>query len=123
VANNLITLIEEMDRCWRERRFDDLAAYLAAEVVIVAPDGKHRVDGLEAAIASYREFMSRSEVHRFQASNYIVTERGSAAVVEYQWDMAWEDHGSMHEATGRELLVLGRYPSGWRVIWRMQLPS
>jgi ketosteroid isomerase-like protein len=123
MTDDLIAFVTEMDRCWLERRFGDLAAYLADDVVIVANDGKHRVRGREAAVESYREFMSRSVVDRFQASGYIVTERGSAAVVEYRWDMAWDDQGTKHEAAGREILVLSRSEDGWRVIWRMQSAS
>jgi ketosteroid isomerase-like protein len=123
MTDDLIAFVTEMDRCWLERRFGDLAAYLADDVVIVANDGKHRVRGREAAVESYREFMSRSVVDRFQASDYIVTEHGSAAVVEYRWDMAWGGPRTKHEAAGREILVLSRSEDGWRVIWRMQSAS
>ena len=117
----LITFAKEMDQCWLERRFGDLGAFLADDVVIVALGGEHRLQGREAAVASYRDFMSRSEVHRFRTSNHIATERASAAVVEYRWEMTWDDQGSRHEAAGQEILALERSRSGWQVIWRMQL--
>lgn len=123
MADDLIAFTQQMDRCWMERRFDDLSGYLAEDVVIVAPGGKHRVAGITAAIESYREFMSRSEVGRFQSSGHAVTQRGTTAVVEYDWDMSWTDRGTNHEATGREVLVLTRSDHGWRVVWRMQLPT
>jgi ketosteroid isomerase-like protein len=119
----LIAFVESMDRCWTERRFDDLAAYLSRDVVMVAPGGRARSEGLPAAIDSYREFMARSQIERFSPSGFTVTERGVTAVVEYGWDMAWHSEGVSHEATGRELLVLTRMAEGWRVIWRTQLPE
>jgi hypothetical protein len=122
MADGLIAFTREMDRCWMERRFSDLSAYLANDVVMVAPGGKQRVEGLEASIESYREFMSRSEVSRFHTYAHVVTERKAAAVVEYDWDMAWNDQSADHEAKGREVLVLARYDHGWRVVWRTQLP-
>lgn len=76
-----------------------------------------------AAVESYREFMTRCEVKRFQTSNHVVTRRGTAAVVEYDWDMAWNDQDTEHEAKGREILVLNRHPVGWRVVWRTQIPA
>lgn len=119
----LIALVESMDRCWIERRFDDLAAFLAPDIVMVAPGGTGRIEGLSAAAESYREFMDRSRIARFDARDHAVTERGDTAIVEYRWDMAWESEGASHEATGRELLVLARRGGEWRVVWRTQLPS
>jgi ketosteroid isomerase-like protein len=123
MADELITLAKELDLCWLERRFDDLAAFFADDVVFVAPGGEHRAQGREAAVASYREFMGRSEIKSFQASDHVVTEAGSGAVVEYRWDMAWSGQGPSQELSGQEIFVLGRFPAGRQVIWRIQLPS
>lgn len=123
MADALIAFAKDMDRCWMERRFGDLAGYLADDVVMVAPDGKHRSEGRDAAVESYRKFMSRCEVVRFDSHGHVVTRRAAAAVVEYGWDMGWNDRGTGHEAKGREILVLAQRDQGWRVIWRMQLPA
>lgn len=120
MSEDLIRFVREMDRCWLEGRFDDLRSFLDPEVVMVAPGG-NRMAGVDTAIESYREFMGRSRVDRFETSGHQVTERGAAAVVEYRWDMAWNDGGTAHEAQGREVLVLSREQPGWRVIWRTQL--
>jgi ketosteroid isomerase-like protein len=121
--DELIAFIKDMDRCWLERRFADLSGFIADDIVMVAPGGKHRMQGIEAAVESYREFMSRCEVKRFQTSDHRVTQRGPAAVVEYDWDMAWNDQGTEHEAKGREILMLARRADGWRVVWRTQIPA
>jgi len=121
--DELVTFAKDMDRCWMERRFTDLSRFIADDVVMVAPGGKHRMQGLEAAIESYREFMARSTVQHFQTSGYAVTRRGSAAVVEYDWDMAWSDQATGHQAKGREILMLARFEDGWRVVWRAQIPA
>lgn len=106
-----------------ERRFEELPRFIANDIVMVAPGGKHRMHGIGAAVESYREFMTRCEVKRFQTSNHVVTRRGTAAVVEYDWDMAWNDQDTEHEAKGREILILNRHPDGWRVVWRTQIPA
>lgn len=126
MAEDLAAFVAAMDRCWLERRFDDLANYLAEDVVMVGPGGG-RVEGLASAVESYREFMSRSRIAHFAARDHAVTLRGDTAVVEYGWDMAWESGaesaGERHEASGREVLVLARRADGWRVVWRTQLPA
>lgn len=121
--DELIAFTKDMDRCWLERRFTELSHFVADDVVMVAPGGKHRMQSLEAAIEGYREFMNRCTVQRFQTSDYVVTQRGAAAVVEYNWDMAWNDQGAEHEARGREILVLAQRQDGWRVVWRTQIPA
>ena len=109
-----------MDRCWLERRFGDLEAYLATDVVFVGPDGKVRTEGLPAAVESYREFMEACRVDHYRAHDCSITQRGDAAVIEYRWEMGWSDGNDSHYGRGREILVLSR-DAGWRAIWRRQI--
>jgi hypothetical protein len=98
--DDLVAFTARMDRCWLERRFGGLPAFLAEDVVMVAPGGKQRMKGREAAIESYREFMDRSRVHRFDAHDHVVTSRDGAAVVEYGWTMEWESGGEARPSGG-----------------------
>lgn len=119
----LISFTDHMDRCWMEGRVTDLEAFLAKDVVFVAPGGAHRSEGLAPAIESYRQFLSHARVSRFETSDRIVTLRGDAAVIEYRWQMEWTVAGSDHSERGREVLVLSRREEGWRVVWRTQIPN
>ncbi len=121
MSGTLAGFVAELDMCWLERRFDDLAAYLAEDVTFALPSGQ-RIEGQNEAIDSYRHFMTRCAVERFETSDVKVSTRADAAVVEYGWDMAWSDGTSAHSAKGREVLVLARGDGGWRVFWRTQLP-
>ncbi len=122
-APDLTAFVRAMDCCWLERRFDDLPDFLASDVVFVAPGGTQRIEGLPAAIDSYRAFMSASDVQRFEPSDFKITERGDAAVAEYDWDMAWTSDGNAFAETGREILVLARRDRQWRVVWRTQISA
>ncbi len=119
--DDFIKFVEDMDRCWRESRFHDLDAYLADDVVIVAPDGKTRLEGIAAAVESYREFMASSSVEHYTTSDHIMTQRGDAVVLEYGWKMAWTSGGTDYEGLGREVLVLILREGNWRVVWRTQI--
>jgi len=119
----LVSFVERMDRCWMEGRFSDLEGFLAPDVVFVAPGGAARSEGLAVAIESYRQFMSHAKVHRFEASDHVVTLRGDTAVVEYQWQMDWTAGAVDHHEVGREVLVLSRRDGGWRLVWRTQIPN
>lgn len=123
MADELVSFVEAMDRCWIEHRFDDLSAFLAPDIVVVSPDGVTRLAGLLAAVDSYRAFMERAKVGWFKSNDHVVTERGDAAIVEYRWNMAWRSDGVAHEATGREIVMLARRDRAWRIVWRTQLPG
>ncbi len=120
---DFIKFVEDLDRCWREGRFHDLETFLADDVVFVTPDGVTRLEGLAAAVQSYREFTASSSVERYATANHIVTQRGDAAVIEYGWEMAWTSAGAGYNDTGREVLVLAARNGAWRVIWRTQIPA
>lgn len=118
-----IALIEALDRCWMQGRLPDLDAFLAEDVVFAAPDGKHRIIGIEQALESYRQFISHAQVTRFQASDHFVTRSGDTAIVEYAWQMTWVAAEVEHNDTGRDVLVLARRDENWRVVWRTQIPT
>jgi ketosteroid isomerase-like protein len=116
-----ISFVQSLDRCWMQGRFDDLKAFLADDVVFVAPGGKPRMEGIAHAIESYRQFTSQAQVKRFETSDHSVTQRGDTAVVEYAWQMTWVS-GTEHTESGRDVLVLARRNDNWRVVWRTQIP-
>jgi ketosteroid isomerase-like protein len=118
-----ISFVESLDRCWMQGRLQDLDAFLAEDVVFVAPGGKPRAEGIAPAIESYRQFTSHARVNRFQANDYFVTRRGDTAIVEYEWQMTWVAAEVEHSDTGREVLVLARRAGNWRVVWRTQIPA
>jgi ketosteroid isomerase-like protein len=117
-----ISFVESLDHCWLQGRLQDLSAFLAEDVVFVAPGGTPRIAGLAQVIESYRQFTSQAQVHRFQASDHFVTRRGDTAVVEYAWQMTWVAAEAEHNDTGRDVLVLARRDENWRVVWRTQIP-
>ena len=123
IEADFIKFVEDMDRCWRESRFHDLETFLADDVVVVAPDGKTRLEGLAAAVESYREFTVASLVEHYTTANHVVTRRGDTVVIEYQWQMAWTSAGTDYNDAGREVLVLASHDGNWRVIWRTQIPA
>ena len=123
MAEALIEWVARLDRCWLEGRFDDLAGFLAEGVLFVGPGGSPRLKGADVAIDSYRQFMQASRIERYSASNHQVTRHADAAVVEYEWDMAWTSGGEAHVARGREVLALAQSGGEWRLFWRSQLPA
>jgi ketosteroid isomerase-like protein len=104
-------------------RLQDLDAFLAEDVVYVAPGGKPRSEGIEHAIESYRQFISHAQIKRFETHDHLVTQRGDTAIAEYEWQMTWVAAGAEHNEFGREVLVMARRAGNWRVVWRTQIPT
>ena len=121
--DEFISFVERMDRCWMQGRLQDLDAFLAEDVVFVAPGSRRRGEGIAQAIEGYRQFTSHARIDHFQTNDYVVTQRGDTAVVEYAWQMTWVAGGAEHNETGREVLVLARRDDNWRVVWRTQIPA
>jgi ketosteroid isomerase-like protein len=121
--DEFISFVERLDRCWMQGRLQDLDAFLAEDVVFVAPGGKRRGEGIAQAIESYRQFTSHARVSRFETNDYVVTRRGGTAIVEYAWQMTWVAAEAEHSETGRDVLVLARRDDNWRVVWRTQIPT
>lgn len=121
----LIYFVTALDRCWTERRFDELVYFLHEDFVIVAPDANVRVAGIEPAIKSYKDFMSSVEIESYAPGRHKTMEANGTAVIEYEWTMIWRTKGQDEARTenGRETLVLANRDNDWRAIWRMQLPA
>ena len=120
--DEFISFVERLDGCWMQGRWQDLDQFLDEDVVFVAPGGKSRGEGIAQAIDGYRQFTSHARIDRFQTNDYVVTQRGDTAIVEYTWQMTWVSGGADHNETGREVLVLARRDDHWRVVWRTQIP-
>jgi ketosteroid isomerase-like protein len=101
----------------------DLASFLAEDIVFVAPGGTSRIAGLAQVIESYRQFTSQAEVRRFETSDHFVTRRSETAIIEYAWQMTWVAAEEEHNDMGRDVLVLARRDQNWRVVWRTQIPN
>ncbi len=59
VTAALRALLAAFSRAWQERRYSDLATWLAPDMVFLLPGGNGSIGGRDAVIDSYREFMER----------------------------------------------------------------
>jgi SnoaL-like domain len=121
--DDAIAFVKRLDAAWMEGRFADIPGFFANNAVITFPDGAARIEGARAIAASYEKFMTGAIVRRFESSNFNAAIAGNTAVVEYQWDMAWDAEGMKHVAAGREALVLVEDDYGIRILWRLQIPA
>src|SRR4051794_18161925 len=82
-------VLARINAAWRERRYDDLALMFAEDMVFTLPGFSGRLEGREAIVASYRDFMERVTLTAYREDGLVVDTWGQAAVASYGWDMSW----------------------------------
>lgn len=108
-----------LSAAWRNARYDELAAALDEHVVMALPGFAGRVEGRDALVQGYRDFMQRATLTHYDEGPPDVDVWGDTAVVTCRWEMRWLDGGEENRAAGHEAFVFRRTAGGeWRAVWR-----
>jgi ketosteroid isomerase-like protein len=115
------TVIDAINTAWRTGRMDDLVNHFSPDMVIVGPDYQPMARGVDACVASYRDFLRVSTVHEYKQSALVVHEADPVAVVTFNWEMDYEQGGRRSREAGSDLFVLRRRDDGrgWQAVWRV----
>jgi hypothetical protein len=103
-------VVSRLSVAWQSRSYAELSGHLDDDVVIVAPGFQGRVEGRNACVESYREFMERVTIERYEQAEPVIDAWEGTAVATYRWEM-------------HDILVLQRRAPAnadvaWRVVWR-----
>jgi len=114
-------LIGEFNRAWTDGRLDDLSVFFDERVIAIAPNGG-RVEGREAMVESFRQFLAMARVDDFRVTGVGVDVFDSTAVARFGFVVRYEINGASYDETGSEVLVLVKSDETWRIVWRTQMP-
>lgn len=117
----VLMTVGTINRAWREQRFDDLAELLDEAVIMKGPGLRELVRGRADLVESYRFFMSRSRIDRYEESNHRVDVWDSTAAATYNWEMTYEQNGEIQNDSGQDMFVLVHRDSGWIAVLRVML--
>jgi hypothetical protein len=119
-ASAVRALLDRIDGGWRYARWDELAECLDERMVMVAPGMQGRVEGRDACVDSYRDFMDQATLIRYRTEPPVVDVWDETAVATFGWEMVWESAGTPHREAGRDVFVCRRAgePAAWRAVWR-----
>jgi uncharacterized protein (TIGR02246 family) len=115
-------LVRAMNDAWLARRWDELAAYFAEDVVALPPGGAARIVGRDAMVESYRAFTSTAEVHAFELESVDVDVFGGTAVATARFRVSYSVGAEILAESGADITVLAGRPDGWQIVWRTQVP-
>jgi hypothetical protein len=116
-------LINRINEAWLGGRTGELNEYFHNDMVIRGPDLTELARGRETCVKSYEDFVQKSLVRNFKASEPEVDLWDGMAVATSSWAITYELQGQACQELGRDLFVLTRAGGRWLVIWRAVLLS
>ncbi len=116
-------LIRESNRAWVAGAVHKISSLFDERAVVVLPGVTGRLEGREAIVKSYEDFVHHARNLAFEELEHSVDVFGDVAMVAYRFSARYtllaEDQE--REETGEEILALRRGPEGWKVLWRTHL--
>jgi len=111
--------VQAMNRAWTvERNPARLCDFFHPDMIAATATDRHRLDGREACIASWARFVEAARVTRWVEvePKVHVYCGGAAAVVSYDFEIAFEMAGRVLELGGRDTLTLVREDERWAIV-------
>jgi hypothetical protein len=112
---------KSLSLAWQQRQFDQLEPLFAAGVVFQDSKGDRLLEGREACIQSYRDFMGIATVLGYKEEEPDIIPFAGFVMATYGWQIDYEIHGSNVHDEGRDWLALSKQDGAWRINWRLSL--
>jgi len=118
-------LVRRSNRAWVAGAAHEVGDLFDEKAVVVAPGLQGRVEGRDAVVRSYEEYVHHARTHSFEELEHSIDVFGDLAVVAYRFAVRYTLNGEdgEHDETGQEVLVMRRGAGGWKVLWRTQMPA
>ena len=120
-ADEVRAALERISAAWQARRYDDLSQLFAEDMVFSLPGQATRLQGRDAIVASYREFMDRVTLTSYREDQQSVDVWGGMAIASFRWDMAWMAGGVPNHETGCDVFGLKVIDGRWLAVWRTMI--
>ena len=106
--------VEALNRAWTTGRVEELERYFHEEVVAITPTDRERVEGRQACIAGWAEFVRQAKILDWKESEPRVRVFGDdAAVVTYYYDMLAVMGGKEIRLAGRDMFFMVKEDDRW----------
>jgi uncharacterized protein (TIGR02246 family) len=116
-------LVRRSNRAWISGATHEVSNLFDQAAVVLAPGLRQRVEGRDAIVRSYEDYVHHARTHSFEELEHSVDVFGDTAVVTYRFAVRYtlNAEAAERDETGQEVLVLRRDPFGWKLIWRTQV--
>jgi hypothetical protein len=114
----ILRIVNKINEGWLRQQYDEIGNCLADDVVIAPPGSGNRVKGRDAYVQSYRDYDAAAKTHEFVAEDPQIDILGDTAAVVCPFSITYEMNSKTYKERGRDILILARQGSEWRVVWR-----
>jgi hypothetical protein len=111
-------IVQEINDAWLTNKTEQLINYFHPGVIITGADLHEILGNRDAAIGSYKEFMSNSVVNDYKESDPVINVFGDTAIVSYQFNIVYVMNEKTYSETGRDLFVFNKENDKWLAVWR-----
>ncbi|MDD3517480.1 MAG: nuclear transport factor 2 family protein [Chromatiales bacterium] len=105
--------LRALNDAWTRGNPDRLTDYFHPCMVAVTATDRHRLDGGPACVAGWKAFAEAATIHHWREIDPVVHVYGDAAVVAYDFDMAFDMQGRTIHMGGRDLFFFVREAGRW----------
>lgn len=125
VLQEITELVQAINDCWLEGRYDDLEPFFHDGMVLAMPGFEKRIHGAGAILDSYRDFGTKAHIRSFEADEpqIDVLEPAGSAMAATGFTIDYEFDGTRYRETGTDLLAFAKIDGVWRVWWRTVIPG
>lgn len=120
---DLEQFIRDLNRAWREHRYEDLREYFHDEAVMLPPGTTEAIVGVEPMIQSYRQFGSVGTIHAFDTTNLTIHRIGAVSICHMCFEVDYEIESGRFRERGLEIYVIDTADDDPRVVWRTQIAT
>ncbi len=113
VQQEIWDTLRALNDAWTRGNPDDLTQYFHADMVAVTATERHRIEGRDACVASWKNFATAARIHRWREIDPVIRVYGDAAVVAYDFDMSFDMNGQTIDMGGRDLFFFVREAGRW----------
>jgi uncharacterized protein (TIGR02246 family) len=120
-ADDVRAVLQQISEAWQARRYEDLSQLFAPDMVFSLPGQAVRLEGRDAIVASYQQFMDRITLTSYREDQHSVDVWGGTAVASFRWDMAWLAGDVPNHDTGCDVFAFSHTDGRWLAVWRTML--
>jgi len=118
LRKKVINIIKNINIAWTKGKIEDIKKYLYKGIVIVSPDFKNRLNGIDDVLNSYKEFYENSKIYDFSENDFNVEIFDKIVVTDYKYHIIYEINNKKYDGTGREIWTFGKINDRWLAVWR-----
>jgi ketosteroid isomerase-like protein len=124
-TEQVAAFLRELQSCWTGGALDRLNEFYHPDVVLLPPDLGPPIQGREAVVASYREFVDTCQLEEFDITAMetfsFPLAAGAVNMAHLYFSIAYRLGDERHLEKGLETYTIGEERGELQILWRSQI--